>query len=213
MPSYQPRVVVSCHWDLSSSQYIYCLWDLWGKCLLFSPWIHHGKRWTYCFIDFLCCFPTQGAVGDFVALTLKREPAIWTHSCSIKIVKRLVKALYKLLQEWHQTVLKVFVFLRFCHMLLYIIIWKRFCSLNSHWCHLIRKKKPKHVFYLDKPGDRIVHNSAPLFWAPIGQIWVFWTKLWQRNELLEKKKQITTAWLFTRENKRPIRKKVRLLVD
>lgn len=26
VPSYQPRVVVSCHWDLSSSQFIYCLW-------------------------------------------------------------------------------------------------------------------------------------------------------------------------------------------
>ena len=53
----------------------------------------------------------------------------------------------------------------------------------------MRKKKPKHVFYLDKPGDRIVDNSAPLFWAPIGQIWVFWTKLWQRNELFKKKKK------------------------
>ena len=70
---------------VSSSQYIYRLRDFWGKCLLFSPWIHHGKRWTHCFIGFLCCFPTQGAVGDSVAL-IGNQPFGHTPVRSIKIV-------------------------------------------------------------------------------------------------------------------------------
>ena len=64
----------------------HCLWYFGGKCLLFRLWLHHSKGWTHCFAGFLCCFPAQSAIGDFIAWTLEMDPAIWTNTCSISIV-------------------------------------------------------------------------------------------------------------------------------